>query len=318
MQKNSKIFVAGHNGLVGSALVRNLKKDGFTNILTVEHSELDLIDQSSVKSFFKENNPEYVFLAAAKVGGIYANSTYPAEFVFNNAQIELNIINESWKCGVKKLIFLGSSCIYPKYAPQPMREDSLLSGYLEPANEGYAIAKITGIIMCRSYNKQYGTNYISVMPTNLYGPNDNYHLMNSHVLPALIRKFHEAKTQNSSEITLWGSGNATREFLYSDDLAEACILLMGNYKSSEIVNIGTGVEITIKELASHIKEIVGYKGKINFNMSNLDGPPRKLLDCSKIHNMGWHHKVELIEGLKQTYENFLEIKENKLFLNKFL
>lgn len=317
MQKNSKIFVAGHKGLVGSALVRKLKENGFNNLLLISHQDLDLINQQAVKNFFEKNKPEYVFLSAAKVGGIYANSTYPAEFVFNNAQIELNVINESWKSGVKKLILLGSSCIFPKYAPQPICEDALLSGSLEPANEAYAIAKIMGIITCRSYNKQYGTDYISVMPTNLYGPNDTYHTMNSHVLPALIRKFHEAKINKTPKIVLWGSGNATREFLHSDDLAEACIFLMENYTSNEIINIGTGIEISIKNLAMTIKNIIGYEGDVEFNNSSLDGPPRKLLDCSKIHALGWHHKIELVEGLKTTYINFLKMKEDTFFINKF-
>lgn len=308
MLKNSKIYIAGHKGLVGSALVRQLKSQGFTNIIGREHCELDLTNQLDVEVFFQDELPDYVFLAAAKVGGIHANSTYPAEFIFSNLQIEMNIINASYKYGVKKLLFLGSSCIYPKHAPQPMPEDCLLSSKLEPTNEPYAVAKIAGIIMCQSYNKQYKTNFISVMPTNLYGVNDNYHPLNSHVLPALIRRFHEAKENKVPKVTIWGTGNPTREFLYSDDLADACIFLMGNHNGNDIVNIGSGKEVTIRELALTVKEVVGYQGEIDFDASKPDGTPRKLLDCSKIHSMGWQHKIELKEGIQMAYQDFLKIK----------
>lgn len=306
MRKNSKIYIAGHKGLVGSALVSKLKDEGFNNLLFADHSKLDLISQNSVENFFRINKPDYVFLAAAKVGGIYANSTYPAEFIFNNLQIQTNVIHSAWKYGVKKLLFLGSSCIYPKYTPQPIQETSLSSGYLEPTNEPYAIAKITGIIMCKSYNKQYGTNFISVMPTNLYGPNDNYHPMNSHVLPALIHRFHEAKINKYPKVTIWGTGTPIREFLYSMDLAEACILLMENYNNSDIINIGTPDKITIKNLAYCIKNIVKYKGRIDFDTSYPDGTLEKTLDCSKLLTMGWKPKINLNEGLKLTYADFLK------------
>lgn len=305
MEKNLPIFVAGHKGLVGSAIVRSLQSQGFKNILTKTHKELDLTDQAAVEEFFSKEKPEYVFLAAAKVGGIYANNTYPAEFAYSNMQIQCNIVNSSWKNKVKKLLFLGSSCIYPKFAPQPMREDALLSGPLEETNKAYALAKIAGIIMCQSYNRQYGTNYISVMPTNLYGPNDNYHPENSHVLPALIRRFHEAKVSGASNVTIWGTGVALREFLYSDDLADACVFLMNNYDDSEIVNIGSGDEVSIKHLALTVKEAVGYEGELKFDTSKPDGTPRKLLDCSKLHNMGWKPKVSLKEGLSLAYGDFV-------------
>jgi GDP-L-fucose synthase len=304
MQPSSKIFVAGPNGLVGSALVRKLKDKGFINLLLKNRSELDLTNQHAVEVFFAHEKPEYVFLAAAKVGGIHANNTYPAEFIFSNMQVQMNIINESWKYKVKKLLFLGSSCIYPKYCPQPMKEEQLLSGQLEPTNEAYAIAKIAGIVMCQSYNRQYGTNFISVMPTNLYGPNDNYHPLNSHVLPALIRRFHEAKVSKAPKVTIWGTGNPTREFLYSDDLAEACIFLMEKHNGNDIVNIGSGKEVTIRELALTIKKAVGYDGEIDFDVTKPDGTPRKLLDCSKLHGLGWRHKIELEEGIKFAYEDF--------------
>ena len=304
MQKDSRIFVAGHNGLVGSALVRILRQKGFENLLLKSRAELDLTDQPAVDAFFEKEKPEFVFLAAAKVGGIYANNTFPAEFIFSNLQVQMNIVNASWKSGVQKLLFLGSSCIYPKYTPQPMREEALLSGQLEPTNEPYAIAKIAGIIMCKSYNRQYGTDYISVMPTNLYGPNDNYHPKNSHVLPALIRRFHEAKENDLPKVTIWGTGNPTREFLYSDDLAEACIFLMNTYSGNDIVNIGSGIEVTIKELAMHIKNAIGFEGEIDFDVTQPDGTPKKLLDCSRIHSMGWRHKVELDEGIKLAYGDF--------------
>jgi GDP-L-fucose synthase len=311
MEKNAKIFVAGHRGLVGSALLRKLNEKGFANLVQRTRSELDLTDQGAVDNFFKTEKPEYVFLAAAKVGGIYANNTYPAEFIFSNMQVQMNIINASWKYNVKKLLFLGSSCIYPKYSPQPMREEALLSGQLEPTNEAYAIAKIAGIIMCKSYNRQYKTDFISVMPTNLYGPNDNYHPMNSHVLPALIRRFHEAKVSNASQVVIWGTGNPTREFLFSDDCADACIFLMEHHTGNDIVNIGSGKEITIRDLAMTIKSAVEYKGALEFDVTQPDGTPRKLLDCSKLHAMGWRHKIELEEGINRTYKDFLKMLENK-------
>ncbi|MGA2507216.1 MAG: GDP-L-fucose synthase [Chitinispirillaceae bacterium] len=317
MEKSAKIFVAGHNGLVGSALVRKLNENGFNTIVVRTHAELDLTNQPAVERFFVKEKPQYVFLAAAKVGGIYANNTYPAEFIFSNLQVQMNVIHESWRSGVKKLLFLGSSCIYPKYAPQPMREDALLSGQLEPTNEAYAIAKIAGIIMCRSYNRQYHTDFISVMPTNLYGPNDTYHPMNSHVLPALIRRFHEAKANNVPTVTIWGTGNPTREFLYSDDLADACIFLMEKHTGNDIVNIGSGVEVTIRDLANCIKIAVGYSGKIEFDLTKPDGTPRKLLDCSKLHSMGWRHSIELEEGIKLAYKDFLRMLGDKNYTNRF-
>jgi GDP-L-fucose synthase len=310
MEKDSSVFVAGHRGLVGSAIVRSLQSQGLKNILTKTHKELDLTNQSAVDEFFKTEKPEYVFLAAAKVGGIYANNTYPAEFAYSNMQIQCNIVNSSWKNKVKKLLFLGSSCIYPKFAPQPMREDALFSGPLEETNKAYALAKIAGIIMCQSYNRQYGTDYISVMPTNLYGPNDNYHPENSHVLPALIRRFHEAKVSGAPNVTIWGTGVALREFLYSDDLADACVFLMNNYDEDEIVNIGSGEEVSIKHLALTVKEAVGYKGEIKFDTSKPDGTPRKLLDCTKLHNMGWKPKVSLKEGLALAYADFVRRLES--------
>ncbi|MFP4417953.1 MAG: GDP-L-fucose synthase family protein [Chitinispirillaceae bacterium] len=307
MQKDKKIFVAGHKGLVGSALKRQLDAQGYQNIITRTRQELDLIDQKAVELFFATERPDYVFLAAAKVGGIYANSTYPADFAFCNLQIQNNVINSSFKHGVKKLLFLGSSCIYPKFAPQPMPESALLTGELEPTNKAYAIAKIAGIIMCQSYNAQYGTHYISVMPTNLFGPKDNYHPQNSHVLPALIRRFHEAKMSGDKQVAIWGTGTPKREFLYSDDLADACIFLMNNYEESEIVNIGSGEEVSIGELARIIKRVVGYEGEIVFDTSKPDGTPRKLLDCKKIHDMGWHHAIDLQEGIAKAYEDFLRL-----------
>jgi GDP-L-fucose synthase len=296
---------------VGSALLRKLNEKGFANLVQRTRSELDLTDQGAVDNFIKTEKPGYVFLAAAKVGGIYANNTYPAEFIFSNMQVQMNIINASWKYNVKKLLFLGSSCIYPKYSPQPMREEALLSGQLEPTNEAYAIAKIAGIIMCKSYNRQYKTDFISVMPTNLYGPNDNYHPMNSHVLPALIRRFHEAKVSNASQVVIWGTGNPTREFLFSDDCADACIFLMEHHTGNDIVNIGSGKEITIRDLAMTIKSAVEYKGALEFDVTQPDGTPRKLLDCSKLHAMGWRHKIELEEGINRTYKDFLKMLENK-------
>jgi Nucleoside-diphosphate-sugar epimerases len=311
MEKNAKIFVAGHRGLVGSALTRNLTEKGFSNLVQRTRSELDLTDQPAVYKFFETEKPEYVFLAAAKVGGIYANNTYPAEFIFSNMQVQMNIINASWKYTIKKLMFLGSSCIYPKYAPQPMNEDSLLSGKLEPTNEPYALAKIAGIIMCQSYNRQYGMNFISVMPTNLYGPNDNYHPLNSHVVPALIRRFHEAKMNNLPEVVIWGTGNPTREFLYSEDLADACIFLMEKHNGNDIVNIGSGVEVTIRDLAHYVKDAVGFTGKVSFDVTKPDGTPRKLLDSSKLHAMGWRHVIELEQGIKLAYKDFVRMLGDK-------
>lgn len=306
MDTTAKIFVAGHRGLVGSAIVRKLESEGYENILTKNKSELDLLDQKAVADFFEAEKPEYVFLAAAKVGGIVANRDFPADFIYQNLQIQNNVIQSAYKNDVKKLVFLGSSCIYPKLAPQPIKEEYLLTGPLEPSNDAYAIAKIAGIKMCQSYNKQYGTNYISLMPTNLYGPNDNFDLESSHVLPALIRKFHEAKESGSPTVTLWGTGSPMREFLHVDDLADASVSLMNNYDGSEIVNVGTGEDVTIKELAELIRDTVGYKGELEWDSSKPDGTPRKLLDVSKIHNLGWKHKTTLEEGIKDTYSWYLE------------
>ena len=301
MDKNSKIYIAGHRGLVGSAIVRKLQSLGYNNLTTRTSRELDLRSQAAVAEFFEQEKPDYVFLAAAKVGGIMANSTYGAEFIYDNIMIQTNIIHNSYLSGVKKLLFLGSSCIYPKFAPQPMKEEYLLTGELEPTNEPYAIAKITGIKMCQAYNRQYGTNYISVMPTNLYGPNDNFDLETSHVLPAMIRKFHEAKVNNSPEVVLWGTGSPKREFLHVDDLADACLFLMNNYDGTEIVNIGTGEDLTIKELAEMIKDIVGFEGEITWDSSKPDGTPRKLLDVSKLRKAGWESVIALEQGLSDTY-----------------
>ncbi|MDG5814684.1 GDP-L-fucose synthase [Chitinispirillales bacterium ANBcel5] len=306
MELQEKIFVAGHRGLVGSALCKMLRKKGYKNIITRTRDELDLLDQARVEQFFKEEKPDYVFLAAAKVGGIYANNTYPAEFAYSNMQIQNNIVHSSYKSGVQKLCFLGSSCIYPKFAPQPMKEEHLLTGQLEPTNQAYALAKIAGITMCQSYNKQYGTNFISVMPTNLFGPGDNYDPMNSHVLPAFIRRFHEAKENDTPVVTIWGTGTPKREFLYSEDLADACIYLMNNYNDSEIVNIGTGIEVSIAQLALAVKEVVGYEGEIEYDSTKPDGTPRKLLDCAKIHDLGWKHNTGLKEGIEAAYEDFLQ------------
>lgn len=311
MEKTAKIYIAGHKGLVGSAIERVLRKEGFENIIGRSHAELDLTEQKDVLDFFKRENPDYVFLAAAKVGGIYANNTYPAEFIFSNLQIQNNIIDACYRFRVKKLVFLGSSCIYPKFAQQPMDEGQLLDGKLEPTNEPYAVAKIAGIVMCQSYNRQYGTNYISVMPTNLYGPGDNYHPENSHVLPALIRRFHEAKIKNLPEVVVWGTGKPLREFLYSDDMARACVFLMKNYdvngdpKGGEHVNVGSGIEVSIRELAETVKEVVGYPGLLTFDLTKPDGTPRKLLDVSKLHKMGWKHQVELREGIELAYADFV-------------
>jgi GDP-L-fucose synthase len=305
MNKLSKIFIAGHRGMVGSAITRKLTELGYTNLILRSSKELDLIRQSDVEEFFRAERPDYVFLAAAKVGGIHANNTYRADFIYNNLMIESNIINSSWKFGVKKLLFLGSSCIYPKLAKQPLKEKYLLSDYLEKTNEPYAIAKISGIKLCESYNIQYGTNFISGMPTNLYGPNDNYDLNNSHVLPALINKFHDAKASSRSEVEVWGSGTPLREFLHVDDLADACYFLMKNYNDNEIVNIGSGKEITIKDLSNLISEIVGFEGKIVFNTEKPDGTPRKLLDVSKLKKLGWSSKISLEEGITSVYREYL-------------
>ncbi|MDU0321951.1 GDP-L-fucose synthase, partial [Clostridium butyricum] len=293
MDKYSKIYVAGHKGLVGSAIVRNLKAKGYENIIYRTHNELDLINQKEVENFFKNEKPEYVFLAAAKVGGINSNNTYPADFIYENMMIQNNVIKSAHDFKVKKLLFLGSTCIYPKLAEQPISESELLTGSLEPTNEAYAIAKISGLEMCKFYKRQYGDNFISCMPTNLYGPNDNYDLKNSHVLPALLRKFHEAKLYNHDDVEIWGTGTPLREFLYVDDMADACTFLMENYNGEEHVNIGTGEEITIKELAEVIRKVVGFKGNIRFNASMPDGTPRKLTNINKIKNMGWKAKVNL-------------------------
>jgi len=306
MEKDSKIYVAGHRGLVGSAIVRKLKEKGFTNIIGKTHSELDLRDSVAVEEFFKTERPEYVFLAAAKVGGILANSTYPADFIYENLQIQNNVIGMAKKYEVKKLMFLGSSCIYPKLCPQPIKEEYLLSGYLEETNEAYALAKIAGLKMCEFFNKQYGTNFISVMPTNLYGPHDNFHPKNSHVMPALIRRFHEAKVNNIPEVVVWGSGTPLREFLYSEDMADACIHLMETYEGNDFFNIGTGKEISIKGLAELVKEIVGYEGKIVWDSTKPDGTPRKLLDVSRLEKAGWTYKTEIRDGIEKAYKWYLE------------
>ena len=306
MNKSSKIYIAGHRGMVGSALHRKLLADGFTNFVVKTSSELDLRNQEAVARFFEEEKPEYVFLAAAKVGGILANNTYRGAFLYENLMIQNNIIHSSYLNGVKKLLFLGSSCIYPKMAPQPLKEDYLLTGILEPTNEPYAIAKIAGIKMCDAYRSQYGCNFISVMPTNLYGPNDNYDLKNSHVLPAMIRKFHEAKINNEPSVTIWGTGKPKREFLHADDLAAACVYLMQNYNEEGLVNIGTGEDVEIGELAEMVKKVVGFTGTIENDLSKPDGTPRKLMDVSKLHGFGWKHTIELFEGLKSVYEEFQE------------
>lgn len=305
MEKNSKIYVAGHRGMVGSAIVRELKKQGYTNIITRTHQELDLCRQDEVEKFFAEEKPEYVFLAAAKVGGIVANSSALADFMYENMILEMNVIHSAWKNNCKKLQFLGSSCIYPRMAQQPMTESCLLTGELEKTNEAYALAKISGLKYCEFLNKQYGTDYISVMPTNLYGPNDNYHPEHSHVLPALIRRFHEAKENNLSEVVCWGDGSPLREFLYVDDLADLCVFLMNNYSGDETVNAGTGKEISIKELSELVAKIVGYQGKIVWDTTKPNGTPRKLLDVSKSKAMGWTYKVELEDGIKLAYNDFL-------------
>ncbi|WP_462410339.1 GDP-L-fucose synthase [Neobacillus sp. Marseille-QA0830] len=312
MNKDSKIYVAGHRGLVGSAIVRKLEEKGYTNLVYRPSKELDLRDKQSVDFFFEEEKPEYVFLAAAKVGGIVANNEYPADFIRDNLLIQTNIIDAAYRNDVKKLLFLGSTCIYPKMAPQPLKEEYLLTGELEPTNDAYAIAKIAGIKMCQSYNRQYGTEYISVMPTNLYGPNDNYDLHTSHVLPALIRKFHEAKETNAPFVEVWGTGTPLREFLYSDDLADACVYLINNYSGNEIVNIGVGDDLPIKELAEKIKEVVGYNGHIQFDTSKPDGTPRKLVDVSKLNSLGWKATTSLEEGLTKAYHWYLENELTKV------
>ncbi len=306
MEISAKIYVAGHNGMVGSAILRKLQSLGHANFLLRSSKELDLRDQQKVFDFLQTEKPDYVFLAAAKVGGIVANNTYRADFIYENIQIQNNVIHGAFLAGVKKLMFLGSSCIYPKLAPQPLREDYLLTGLLEPTNEPYAIAKIAGIKMCEAYRAQYGCDFISVMPTNLYGPNDNYDLQNSHVLPAMIRKFHEAKLNGSAEVELWGTGSPMREFLHADDLAEACVFLMENYNDSTLINIGTGVDVTIKELAETIKEEVGFEGNIKWNTDKPDGTPRKLMDVSKLHALGWNHTIDLKEGIHMVYNEYKE------------
>jgi GDP-L-fucose synthase len=321
MNKNSKIFVAGSKGLVGSALVRQLTSRGYSNLLLPEINELDLTNQQAVADFFQQNKPEYVFLAAAKVGGIHANNTYPAEFIYLNLAIQNNVIHQSYLHGVKRLLFLGSSCIYPQLAPQPMKEEHLLTGLLEPTNEPYAIAKIAGIKMCESYNRQYGTKFIAVMPTNLYGPGDNFHPENSHVLPALIRRFHEAKVQNAPEVVVWGSGAPRRELLYVDDMAGGCLHLMEladeriapellSYPKPCFVNLGTGEDVTIRELAEIVRAVVGYDGDLTFDASKPDGTPRKLQDVSRMRSLGWQNKVELVEGIRRAYQWYIDNKGN--------
>lgn len=306
MEKSGKIYVAGHRGMVGSAIVRKLKEQGYNNIITKSHKELNLCRQDEVEKFFEEEKPEYVFLAAAKVGGIVANSEALADFMYDNMILEMNVIHSAWKNGCKKLMFLGSSCIYPRMAAQPMKESCLLTGELEKTNEAYALAKISGLKYCEFLNRQYGTDYISVMPTNLYGPNDNYHPTHSHVLPALIRRFHEAKESGAKEVVCWGTGAPLREFLYVDDLADACVFLMNTYSGNETVNLGTGKEITIKQLTELVAKVVGYDGEIKWDSSKPDGTPRKLLDVSKLEKLGWRYKVELEDGIALAYKDFLE------------
>ncbi|PWK23008.1 GDP-L-fucose synthase [Arcicella aurantiaca] len=306
MEKDSKIYIAGHRGMVGSAIHRKLQEKGFTNFVLKTSKELDLRNQQAVSDFFKTEKPDYVFLAAAKVGGIIANNTYRADFLYENLAIQNNIIHSSYENGVKKLMFLGSSCIYPKLAPQPLKEDYLLSGFLEETNEPYAIAKIAGIKMCEAYRSQYGCDFISVMPTNLYGPNDNYDLQKSHVLPAMIRKFHEAKVSGSKAVTLWGTGSPMREFLHADDLAEACVYLMDNYSEADFINIGTGTDVTIKELAETVKKTVGFEGDLIWDTTKPDGTPRKLMDVSRLHAQGWKHTIDLEQGIALAYQDFLE------------
>lgn len=306
MEKNSRIYVAGHRGLVGSAIVRNLKANGFTNIVTRTHAELDLTNQADVRKFFEEERPEYVFLAAAKVGGIHANNTYPADFIYDNLMIQNNLIKAAHDFKVTKLLFLGSTCIYPKMAPQPIKEEYLLTGALEETNEAYAVAKIAGLEMCKFFKRQYGDNFISCMPTNLYGPNDNFDLKSSHVLPALIRKFHEAKVNRAETVEVWGTGTPLREFIYVDDMAAACVFLMENYDGEQHVNIGTGEEVSIRQLGETVKEVVGFEGELVFNTDMPDGTPRKLTTVDKLHGLGFMHKVSLNEGIRMAYEWFLE------------
>ena len=304
MNKTSRIFIAGHNGMVGSAILRILKRKEFENLIYLSSKDLDLRNQTAVQDFFSKEQPEYVFLAAAKVGGIHANNTYKADFIYDNLAIELNVIHSAWKSNVKKLLFLGSSCIYPKMAPQPIKEEYMLSGYLEETNESYAIAKIAGIKLCEAFRFQYGCNFISAMPTNLYGPNDNYDLENSHVLPALIRKFHEAALRNENSVTVWGSGNPKREFLHVDDLAEACLMMMETYDGKDFLNVGYGDDISISDLASFLKEITGFKGSIIYDISKPDGTVRKLMDSSKIRQVGWKPKIDLKDGITETYQQY--------------
>ncbi len=311
MKKNSKIFIAGSKGLVGSAIVRKLLAKGYKNLVLTDRKNLDLMDHKAVENFFRKEKPEYVFMAAARVGGIMANQNYPADFIYQNLTIQNNIIYNSYLNKVKKLVFLGSSCIYPKHSKQPIKEEYLLTNELEPTNKAYALAKIAGIILCQSYNKQYGTNYISLMPTNLYGTNDNFDLHNSHVLPAMIRKFHEAKLANHKDVILWGSGNPKREFLHVDDLADACIFLMNKYNDSDIINVGTGEDTSIKKLAEKIQNIIGHKGKIIWDKEKPDGTLRKLLNVTKINKLGWKHKINLEDGIDKTYAWFCENWKNK-------
>lgn len=315
MEKNAKIYVAGHRGLVGSALLRTLAEQGYTNLVTRSHRELDLTDQHATRVFFEQERPDYVFLAAAKVGGIYANNTYPAEFIQQNLAIQTNVIHEAWQSGVKRLLFLGSSCIYPRDCPQPIKEEYLLTGPLEPTNRPYALAKIAGIEMCWSYNRQYGTQFLAAMPTNLYGPGDNYDLQNSHVLPALIRKFHEAKASGSPCVTVWGTGTPYREFLYSDDMADACVFLMRlsdtdyarhmKLDAAPLINVGSGDELTIRELVARVKEVTGFDGEVAWDATKPDGTPRKLLDGSRLAGMGWRAPTLLTIGLAKTYQDFM-------------
>lgn len=307
MNRNDRIFIAGHRGMVGSAILRLLEAQGYTNLLVRRSSEVDLMDQGQTQAFFEQEKPDYVFMAAAKVGGILANNTYRAEFLYNNLMIAANVTHAAHTTGVKKMLFLGSSCIYPKLAGQPLTEDSLLTGSLEPTNEPYAIAKIAGIKLCESYRDQYGSNFISAMPTNLYGPNDNYDLQTSHVLPALLRKFHEAKEAGSPTVECWGTGSPMREFLHVDDLAEACAFLMEHYDDKPFVNVGTGTDVTIKELAETIAEIVGYQGEIVWNTDKPDGTPRKLMDVGRIQALGWKHRIDLREGIEKVYQDFLQL-----------
>ncbi len=308
MNKTSKIYIAGHRGMVGSAIMRELQKQGYNNIITKTHSELDLLDQKAVRDFFEKENPEFVFLAAAKVGGIEANRSQLGAFTYENLQIQNNVIHSSYLTGVKRLLFLGSSCIYPKFAPQPIQEDHLLTGTLEPTNYGYAIAKIAGLKMCEAYSTQYGCDFISLMPTNLYGINDNFDLKNSHVLPALLRKFHEAKINNQPTVEIWGSGTPRREFLYVDDLADACVFIMNKKEKIGLMNVGVGEDVTIRELAEALKKIVGYTGELKFDTSKPDGPPRKLLDVSKINALGWKAKTSLEDGVATVYQWYLQNK----------